>query len=426
VSDSVVIADSISKAYLLGRREQADTFFGNVAAFARSPFRNFRELYRLNTYHLKDKEADSDDILWALRDVSFEVKEGECLGIVGRNGAGKSTLLKILSRIADPTRGQAEIKGRVSALLEVGTGFHPELTGRENVYLNGTILGMSKVEIDNKFDEITEFSGVERFLDTPVKRYSSGMKVRLAFSVAAHLEPEILIVDEVLAVGDSEFQKKCIGKMNEVSSGEGRTVLFVSHNMVAVRRLCDRVMCLESGREVATGPTDVTVTDYLNRDAVTRAEATNLLDLPRTNHDYTPTISGLTITGPEGGAVVPGSPVYFDIDYYSEVELPHSIMNLEIGTREVDGLLCLTTRWNHGFEIFPAGEHRLTCSVEELPLAPGDYTVNLQMLCNWRPHDGVDDAAQLTVGYSSHYGAGDSVDRRLGHFLVHNTWELPR
>ena len=191
--------------------------------------------------------GDTTEEFWALKDVSFEVKRGEVLGIIGRNGAGKSTLLKVLSRITEPTEGRVTIEGRVASLLEVGTGFHPELTGRENVYLNGAILGMTRAEIKRKFDEIVDFSGVERFLDTPVKRYSSGMYVRLAFAVAAHLEPEILIIDEVLAVGDAEFQKKCLGKMQDVA-GHGRTVLFVSHNMGAIERLCDNVVVLSQGR----------------------------------------------------------------------------------------------------------------------------------------------------------------------------------
>ena len=202
-----------------------------------SPLRRFREA--------GEARADEAQTFWALRDVSFEVQPGEVVGIIGRNGAGKSTLLKVLSRIVEPTGGSIRLRGRVASLLEVGTGFHPELTGRENIYLNGSILGMKKFEIDRKFDEIVEFSGVERFLDTPVKRYSSGMYVRLAFAVAAHLEPEILIVDEVLAVGDADFQKKCLGKMKEVTLEGGRTVLFVSHNLTSVRSLCDRVIWLE-------------------------------------------------------------------------------------------------------------------------------------------------------------------------------------
>ena len=209
-------------------------------------------------------QGDQVEEFWALKDVSFEVKQGEVLGIIGRNGAGKSTLLKILSRITEPTEGRVVIRGRVASLLEVGTGFHPELTGRENIFLNGAILGMTQREIRRKFDEIVAFAEVEKFLDTPVKRYSSGMYVRLAFAVAAHLEPEILVVDEVLAVGDAEFQKKCLGKMDEVSRRQGRTVLFVSHNMDAVLRLCSRAILLESGTVRATDDVKIVVPAYLD------------------------------------------------------------------------------------------------------------------------------------------------------------------
>lgn len=200
---------------------------------------------------------------WALRDINFDVNQGEVMGVIGKNGAGKSTLLKLMSRVTSPTKGEIKMKGRVASLLEVGTGFHPELTGRENIFLNGAILGMRKKEINQKLDEIISFSGVERYIDTPVKRYSSGMHVRLAFSVAAHLEAEIMIIDEVLAVGDAEFQKKCLGKMKDVSSGQGRTVLFVSHNMAAVKSLCDRAILLENGEVVLNGDTDSCIQRYL-------------------------------------------------------------------------------------------------------------------------------------------------------------------
>jgi lipopolysaccharide transport system ATP-binding protein len=251
MNDSIITVDRLAKAYRIGLKERIpDTLVGAVAGLAKSPLRKFRSLRRLTTWGADGDSAP--DTLWALRDVSFDVAEGEVLGVIGRNGAGKSTLLKILSRITEPTSGRAVIHGRVSSLLEVGTGFHPELTGRENVYLNGTLLGMTKREIDRKFDEIVDFSGVEKFLDTPIKRYSSGMTVRLAFAVAAHLEPEILIVDEVLAVGDAEFQKKCIGKMRDVARG-GRTILFVSHNLVALSALCQRGMVLAAGTKVFEG-----------------------------------------------------------------------------------------------------------------------------------------------------------------------------
>ena len=207
-------------------------------------------------------KAESEYV-WALKEINFEVKQGEVLGIIGKNGAGKSTLLKLLSRVTSPTTGEIKAKGRIASLLEVGTGFHPELTGRENIFLNGAILGMTKAEIRSKLDEIVEFSGTSRYIDTPVKRYSSGMRVRLAFAVAAHLEPEILIVDEVLAVGDADFQKKAIGKMQDVSKGEGRTVLFVSHNMGAVQQLCSKALLLVNGGIESTGETNKIIQDYI-------------------------------------------------------------------------------------------------------------------------------------------------------------------
>ncbi|MCX7841001.1 MAG: ABC transporter ATP-binding protein, partial [Anaerolineae bacterium] len=243
MTDIAIRVEHLSKRYYIGKvQKRHDTLRDAISDFR---FRISDWLSRAVTHHSPLATRNSDTI-WALRDVSFEVKRGEVIGIIGRNGAGKSTLLKILSRITEPTEGRAIINGRVGSLLEVGTGFHPELTGRENIYLNGAILGMKKAEIDRKFDEIVAFAEVEKFLDTPVKHYSSGMYVRLAFAVAAHLEPEILLVDEVLAVGDAAFQKKCLGKMGDVAR-EGRTVLFVSHNMAAIQQLCSKAVLLQSG-----------------------------------------------------------------------------------------------------------------------------------------------------------------------------------
>lgn len=228
-----------------------------------------------------DRTTKGDsNYVWALRDINFEVQQGEVLGIIGKNGAGKSTLLKLLSRVTAPTTGSIKAKGRIASLLEVGTGFHPELTGRENIFLNGAIMGMKRHEINRKLDEIVAFAGVERYLDTPVKRYSSGMYVRLAFAVAAHLEPEILIVDEVLAVGDAEFQKKAIGKMKDVSSGEGRTVLFVSHNMDSISRLCNSCMLMKNGQISASGSTDMVIQSYLQDEAKLNPSITYSADAP--------------------------------------------------------------------------------------------------------------------------------------------------
>ena len=262
MQDSAILVDKLSKRYRIGFKERnSGTLMGGISNSILSPFRNFKRLRDLSNFGDED-----NSVFWALNEVSFEVQEGEVLGIIGKNGAGKSTLLKILSQITEPTSGKIKIYGRVASLLEVGTGFHPELSGRENIFMNGTILGMSRREIDSKLEEIIDFSGVEKFIDTPVKFYSSGMKVRLGFSVAAHLDPEILIIDEVLAVGDFEFQKKCLGKMEDVSQNQGRTVLFVSHQMDAITRLCSRVLVLREGQIYYEGNPSTAVKKYLGTD----------------------------------------------------------------------------------------------------------------------------------------------------------------
>ena len=259
MSNYSIEVKNISKRYRLGAKEELhDTIGGAFYSWIKSPVENYRRLKKLTNFD----NFDASDIIWALKDISFKVKSGEVLGVIGKNGAGKSTLLKILSRITPPTSGTINLHGRVASLLEVGTGFHPDLTGRENVYMNGTILGMTTKEIKSKFDEIVAFSGVEEFIDTPVKRYSSGMRVRLAFSVAAHLEPEILLIDEVLAVGDAEFQKMCLGKMKNVSK-DGRTVIFVSHNMGAVQALCDRAILLNHGETSGISNISKAIDEYL-------------------------------------------------------------------------------------------------------------------------------------------------------------------
>jgi len=258
VSAIAIRVKNLSKLYRIGEMERYKALRDTLANAFSAPVRAIRSAIRGKRSIKKDARADN--YIWALKDISFDVEKGEVVGIIGRNGAGKTTLLKLLCRITEPTEGYAEIRGRVGSLLEIGTGFHPEMTGRENIYLNGAILGMKKREIDRKFAEIVDFSGVEKFIDTPLKRYSSGMQVRLGFSVAAHLEPEILLVDEVLAVGDVEFQKKCLGKMGEVAKG-GRTVLFVSHNMLSIQNLCTRGILLESGRIAMQG----NITDVINK-----------------------------------------------------------------------------------------------------------------------------------------------------------------
>ncbi len=262
MGQTVIKVDNLGKQYRLGK-VGTGTIATDINRWWHITRGKEDPYLKIGSVNNKLQKANNNDLIWAIKDINFEVKQGEVLGIIGKNGAGKSTLLKILSRVTAPSLGEIKVKGRIASLLEVGTGFHPELTGRENIFLNGAILGMNKREIKSKFDEIVDFSGVERYIDTPVKRYSSGMYVRLAFAVAAYLESEILIVDEVLAVGDAEFQKKCLGKMKDVSSGQGRTVLFVSHNMEAVKNLTQSSIVLKNGELIYSGDTNSAVNQYL-------------------------------------------------------------------------------------------------------------------------------------------------------------------
>lgn len=271
MSDIAIQFDNVGKLYKLGLVGTGSMVHDLNRWWQTSILRREDPYLKIGETNDRSKKGNSDYV-WALKDITFDVHQGDVVGIIGKNGAGKSTLLKLLSRVTSPTTGTIRAKGRIASLLEVGTGFHPELTGRENIYMNGSIMGMTRHEIDRKLDEIVDFAGVERYIDTPVKRYSSGMTVRLGFAVAAFLEPEILVVDEVLAVGDAEFQKKAIGKMQDVSKGEGRTVLFVSHNMAAVRSLCTKGILLENGQIVYKGNTDDTINIYLNKESLKKSD----------------------------------------------------------------------------------------------------------------------------------------------------------
>ena len=335
MNDVAISVKNLGKQYRIGgRRERHETFTAALSAALASPFRRLRRL---------GQPVPAEEIFWALRNVSFDLNRGEVLGVIGRNGAGKSTLLKLLSRITEPTEGRMEIHGRLGSLLEVGTGFHPELTGRENIYLNGTILGMKRQEISRKFDEIVAFSGIDTFLDTPVKRYSSGMYVRLAFAVAAHLEPEILVVDEVLAVGDLEFQKKCLGKMSQVA-GEGRTVLFVSHSMAAVKSLCTQAILLHGGTVVHRGDVENTVAAYLNLNTPLQedgliSETANRIG---TGEALLRRVELRSCAGQRIDQVMLGQP--FKIATIFEIKDPIEDAIIEVGISTLDGLRVATVQ----------------------------------------------------------------------------------
>ena len=321
------------------------------------------------------KEAIEGDTLWALRDVSFDVEQGSVWGIIGANGAGKSTLLKILSRVTAPTSGQIKVRGRVASLLEVGTGFHPELTGRENIFLNGAILGMTKAEVRKKFDEIVAFSEIEKFIDTPVKRYSSGMYVRLAFAVAAHLDPEILIVDEVLAVGDAAFQKKCLGKMGAVAK-EGRTVLFVSHNMGAVRGLTHRAVLLEHGRVVMEGEKNEVIQRYLQGAQLENSRHLDVSNRPRRkNMGITCRLTEVTING--GREVRHGEPFSVDFTLQSDVALDNVAYGIGVAALGGGRLLSWDCETVGAKQTVPQGTSKVRMSLPELELQPSWYMLDI-------------------------------------------------
>ncbi|QNL20600.1 ABC transporter ATP-binding protein [Hyphobacterium sp. CCMP332] len=375
-SNIVISVKNISKRYRLGTHEKADTFAGHIKNAITYPLRNLRRIMRLSSF----KDGEDDTIFWALKDISFEVKKGEVLGIIGHNGAGKSTLLKILSRITPPSGGEIEIKGRVSSLLEVGTGFHPELSGRDNIYMNGTILGMTKREIDSKLDEIIDFAGVHKHIDTPVKFYSSGMKVRLGFSVAAHLEPEILIIDEVLAVGDAEFQKKCLGKMEDIS-GQGRTVLFVSHNMNAVKSLCPKALLLKNGNLVFKGESEAVVDRYLSINKI--GDSKYLFDEEGDLKEDFIKINSLQIHS-EDHNLTNHFPMDKNILILLEFEFlqkPSNDFGFTLQFKNERGdILFVTSSRNIQFQKFNTGNHKIQCTIPSPFFNEGEFSVNFHIV----------------------------------------------
>lgn len=411
----IVKVENLGKHYKLGANAVAySTLRESLTNAVRSPFASFR------------RQPAKNASIWALRDVSFTVAAGEVLGIIGRNGAGKSTLLKILSRITEPTTGRAELYGRSGSLLEVGTGFHPELSGRENIYLNGAILGMTRPEIQRKFDEIVAFAELEKFLDTPVKRYSSGMYMRLAFAVAAYLDPEILVVDEVLAVGDAAFQKKCLGRMRDISH-QGRTVLFVSHNMAAIRSLCGRGILLAGGSKVFDGPAGECVDRYL---AEVTQNATNEVDLtnfPRQGgSDSMLKICKLRLFSRDGRPLVrAGDPLELELGFVVSEPLEDVVVGVRVSSAEnVSILECRSSHAYGAIDQLEPGDYTIKCRIEQNVLSPGLYLLNVGARCAGKPLDHVTQAMTFEV-YSDETVASLWLNGAGGCVRVPSEWTRP-
>ena len=367
---TVIQVENISKLYRLGN-VGSGTLKDDLGRWWQRVRGKEDPLMLAGAVNDRTRKAESDYV-WALKDINFEVQQGDVLGIIGRNGAGKSTLLKILSKTTAPTTGSVKVKGRIASLLEVGTGFHPELTGRENIYLNGAILGMRKHEITRKLDEIIDFAGVERYIDTPVKRYSSGMYVRLAFGVAAHLESEILIIDEVLAVGDAEFQKKCLGKMGEVSKGEGRTVLFVSHNMIAMKGLCKQGLYLKNGTTELYSDIDTAITNYLKSSILKsycnfefECEKLKLISISSNNN------------GVEGNFNI-DEPLYFSVE--CQLKCSNIQWNMNLFFKTTDGMLIFVSTSKP--QILESGFFTFQCEVPSNIMNDNEYTIDLMVVEN--------------------------------------------
>jgi lipopolysaccharide transport system ATP-binding protein len=428
MSDTVISVESLSKSYLVGHK-LANQGYKRYAALRDVIGDKVRNIARNAIHVLRGRQVvlgDQVEEFWALKDVSFEVKRGEVLGIIGRNGAGKSTLLKILSRITEPTQGRVQLRGRVASLLEVGTGFHPELTGRENIFLNGAILGMTRTEIRRKFDEIVAFADVETFLDTPVKRYSSGMYVRLAFAVAAHLEPEILIVDEVLAVGDAEFQKKSLGKMQAASLKSGRTVLFVSHNMAAVEGLCHSALYLAEGRCVAKGSTHAIVHAYLRQ-----LNQSGLVPLSRRMDRLGSgeiRFVSVTLEG-RGGQTVSAFQCGAEATLHLEMEnsSKHELRNIGLAVgidNEMGQRVILLDAGTIGVDIrLMPGRHSLRITIPRMALVPGRYRLTLWVAVSGDVADWIKNACAIDVEAGDFYGTGRLQGPEMGQglFLIdHN------
>lgn len=423
MSDIAIRVENLGKLYRIGGpQEKYTTLRDTITSAATAPIRKIRGLLR------GESASDLKEEIWALKDVSFDVKHGEVVGIIGRNGAGKSTLLKILSRITEPTTGYADVYGRVGALLEVGTGFHPELTGRENVYLNGAILGMSRRDIDRKFDEIIEFAGIEKFVDTPVKHYSSGMGLRLGFAVAAHLEPEILVVDEVLAVGDAEFQKKCLGKMSTVANN-GRTVLFVSHNMAAVSALCSSAIYLEAGQVRVEGNTRRIIQQYISLfDSLPETRLATRTD--RTGNGiirFTNVRTTDSKLDQRRFTTQTGAPLSLIIEYESvSGETPHKVdVAIVFHDSLQRPLFTCSTEWFQSLENLPP-RGAIRCDIGSVPLLPGRYPLLISGIADGVITDRIENAVVLDVESGDFFETGRlpyNVGKH-GHVAINHTWAL--
>ena len=417
MSRPAIIVDNLSKSYRLGvESRRASSFREAVTLALTSPWRRFREAGEV--------EADAAETFWALEGVSFEVQPGEVVGIIGRNGAGKSTLLKILSRIVEPTGGSIRLRGRVASLLEVGTGFHPELTGRENVFLNGSILGMKHVEIARKFDEIVAFAGVERFIDTPVKRYSSGMYVRLAFAVAAHLEPEILIIDEVLAVGDAEFQEKCLGKMREISRGHGRTVLFVSHNLNAIVQLCQTAVLLRQGSVEKIGPSvDVMKTYAAQAKLSAGADLSNHPNRPLSMNPIFRRVELLDGEGKPSPVHFPEAPVMVRLRLLCPWPIPAPKIAIAINNWRGSRIFAVATYLTPDAPSMVDGDSTVVASFELPPLSPGTYTVDLSIAEGDGFLDEIHSAIAFEVPACSYLRTTTQHSDVFGVIMVRSVWK---
>lgn len=418
---SIISVENLSKRYILShqRQERYATLRDVIANGARGFAHKL-----VHPFSAPESDPTHEEF-WALKDVSFDIQQGDRVGIIGRNGAGKSTLLKILSRITEPTAGKITIRGRVASLLEVGTGFHPELTGRENIFLNGAILGMGKAEILKKFDEIVAFAEVEKFLDTPVKRYSSGMYVRLAFAVAAHLEPEILIVDEVLAVGDAQFQKKCLGKMEEVGE-QGRTVIFVSHNMAAVQKLCDKGIYLRNGRVGYFGAQVETISKYLSEGTEHMKSVANRTDRKGTSEVRVNSISFVDTNGSPITVAAAGHGL--GIRLYFERKADCNYRNIVAGI-SVKTMFDAPVFLQHSrltgsqFGILPARGY-FELKIPRLPLPPSTYRITFSLINDGIYLDTITDAVDLTVVAGDFFQSGEIPPSSHGMCLVDGCWSV--